>query len=433
MKNHLLKLALVIVALSLNACATMFNTTRQKVSFSSNPSGAEVFINNKSTGKTTPCNIWVTRKVQRGETNSKNQYIYEFKKDGFVPYTYTDNAKVSGKIYLNLLLNLAAIPGFGIDFISGGAYTYNNDVLATMQKETGYVVIRDTVVKQQIVYVQSPENKGYVFEKLSDVDKDIPKNNTENPYRFALIIGNEDYSSKQNQLNDEINVEFARNDASAFKEYAISVLGIPEQNITMLLDATTGQMSQALSRINLIVKNTKGKGEFFIYYAGHGLPDEVTREPYIIPVDISGQNAKDGIKLQDMYAKLTEFPSKRMVVFIDACFSGGARNKALLAARGVKVRPAEGIIPGNIAILSATSDDQSALPFKDKNHGFFTYYLLKKLKETKGDITFKELSDYLTDIVPLQSVLLNNKEQTPTVKMGMNIPEDLNGWNFVKQ
>jgi len=433
MKNHLLKLALVIVALSLNACATMFNTTRQKVSFSSNPSGAEVFINNKSTGKTTPCNIWVTRKVQRGETNSKNQYIYEFKKDGFVPYTYTDNAKVSGKIYLNLLLNLAAIPGFGIDFISGGAYTYNNDVLATMQKETGYVVIRDTVVKQQIVYVQSPENKGYVFEKLSDVDKDIPKNNTENPYRFALIIGNEDYSSKQNQLNDEINVEFARNDASAFKEYAISILGIPEQNITMLLDATTGQMSQALSRINLIVKNTKGKGEFFIYYAGHGLPDEVTREPYIIPVDISGQNAKDGIKLQDMYAKLTEFPSKRMVVFIDACFSGGARNKALLAARGVKVRPAEGIIPGNIAILSATSDDQSALPFKDKNHGFFTYYLLKKLKETKGDITFKELSDYLTDTVPLQSVLLNNKEQTPTVKMGMNIPEDLNGWNFVKQ
>lgn len=433
MKSHLLKLALVIVALSLNACATMFNTTRQKVSFSSNPSGAEVFINNKSTGKTTPCNIWVTRKVQRGETNSKNQYIYEFKKDGFVPYAYTDNAKVSGKIYLNLLLNIAAIPGFGIDFISGGAYSYNNDVLATMQKETGYVVIRDTVVKQQIVYVQSPENKGYVFEKLSDVDKDIPKNNTENPYRFALIIGNEDYSSKQNQLNDEINVEFARNDASAFKEYAISILGIPEQNITMLLDATTGQMSQALSRINLIVKNTKGKGEFFIYYAGHGLPDEVTREPYIIPVDISGQNAKDGIKLQDMYAKLTEFPSKRMVVFIDACFSGGARNKALLAARGVKVRPAEGIIPGNIAILSATSEDQSALPFKDKNHGFFTYYLLKKLKETKGDITFKELSDYLTDIVPLQSVLLNNKEQTPTVKMGMSITEDLNGWNFVKQ
>ena len=326
MKSHLLKLALVIVALSLNACATMFNTTRQKVSFSSNPSGAEVFINNKSTGKTTPCNIWVTRKVQRGETNSKNQYIYEFKKDGFVPYAYTDNAKVSGKIYLNLLLNIAAIPGFGIDFISGGAYTYNNDVLATMQKETGYVVIRDTVVKQQIVYVQSPENKGYVFEKLSDVDKDIPKNNTENPYRFALIIGNEDYSSKQNQLNDEINVEFARNDASAFKEYAISVLGIPEQNITMVLDATTGQMSQALSRINLIVKNTKGKGEFFIYYAGHGLPDEVTREPYIIPVDISGQNAKDGIKLQDMYAKLTEFPSKRMVVFIDACFSGDRKS-----------------------------------------------------------------------------------------------------------
>ena len=302
-----------------------------------------------------------------------------------------------------------------------------------MQKETGYLVIRDTVIKQQIVYVQSPENKGYIYEKLSDVDKDIPTNNIENPMRFALIIGNEDYSSKQNQLSNEINVDFARNDACAFKEYAINILGIPEQNITFLLDATTGQMSQAISRMNLIVKNTKGKGEVFVYYAGHGLPDETTREPYIIPVDISGQNAKDGIKLQDMYNKLTEFPTKRMVVIIDACFSGGARNKALIAARGVKVKPIEGIIQGNIAILSATSDDQSALPFMEKNHGFFTYYLLKKLKETKGNITFKELSDYLSDVIPLQSVLLNNKEQTPTVKIGMNTTEDLNSWVLIKQ
>ena len=198
-----------------------------------------------------------------------------------------------------------------------GAYYYDKDVLATLQKESGYVVIRDTVVKQQVVYVQSPDNKGYVFEKLSDVDKDIPNKNIENPFRLALIIGNEDYRWKHVDLTAEVNVDFARNDASYFKEYAMNILGVPEQNITLLLYATTGQMNQAIARMNLIMKNAKGKGELFVYYAGHGLPDEVTREPYIMPVDISGQNAKDGIKLYDLYGKLTEHPAKRVVVFID--------------------------------------------------------------------------------------------------------------------
>ncbi|MGE0079482.1 MAG: caspase domain-containing protein [Bacteroidales bacterium] len=433
MRKLALKMAVWGMAIfTVNACATIFNTTKQKISFSSNPVGAEVFINNESTGKTTPCSINVRRKVKSGETNIKNQYIYEFRKDGFVPYAYTDNAQISSKIYLNLLFNIVAIPAFGVDFISGGAFYYNKDVRATLQKETNYVVIRDTVVKQQVIYVQAPEAKGYVYEKLSDVDKDVPSLENQNPMKFALIIGNEDYSSKQTELTEEINVDFARNDASAFKEYAMNMLGVPEQNITFLLDATTGQMNQAISRMNLILKNSKGKAEVFVYYAGHGLPDEVTRDPYLIPVDISGQNAKDGIKLHDFYDKLTEYPAKRMIVFIDACFSGGARNKALLAARGVKVRPTEGVLLGNIAILSATSEDQAALPYKEKNHGFFTYFLLKKLKETQGNITFKDLSDYLSDVIPLQSVLLNNKEQSPILKFGANVNDDTNNWVLSK-
>lgn len=431
MKRNLTQIAVLLSMLTMGACATILNTTKQKVSLTSNPIGAEVYINGKSTNKTTPCTVWVKRKVKKGPANGRNQYIYEFRKDGFVPYIFTDNAEVSSKIWLNLFLSLAALPAFGVDFILGGAYYYNDDVLATLQKEsTSYVVIRDTVVKQ--VYVTAPEAKAYMFEKLSDVDVDIPNNNLEFPLRFALIIGNEDYSSKQVDLNKEVNVDFARNDASAFKEYAIKVLGIPESNIIFLLDATTGQMNQAIAKTNLIIKNAKGKAEVFVYYAGHGLPDEITREPYLIPVEISGQNARDGIRLIDLYAKLTEYPSKRVIVFLDACFSGGARNKELIAARGVKVRPTETVLQGNIATLSAVSGEQTALPLKDKHHGFFTYYLLKKLKETKGNITLKELSTYLDEVVPLQSVLLISKEQTPVLRMGINSTVDLENWVLTK-
>ncbi|HEY9123821.1 MAG TPA: caspase family protein, partial [Bacteroidales bacterium] len=149
--------------------------------------------------------------------------------------------------------------------------------------------------------------------------------------------------------------------------------------------------------------------------------DEVTKEPYLMPVDVSGKNAADGIKLKDMYDKLTEFPSKRITVFIDACFSGGARNQGLLAARGVKVKAKEAVNNGNIIVFSASSGEQSSLPYKAKEHGFFTYFLLKKLKETQGNVNYSELSAYLKKNVSLQSVLLNDKEQTPQVNVSQSM------------
>jgi hypothetical protein len=44
-----------------------------------------------------------------------------------------------------------------------------------------------------------------------------------------------------------------------------------------------------------------------------------------------------------------------------------------------------------------------------------TAFLLKKLQETSGNVTYAELSDYVTKQVKRQSVVINDKRQTPTV------------------
>lgn len=254
---------------------------------------------------------------------------------------------------------------------------------------------------------------------ISEVDKNIPETGAKNSDRFALIIGNEDYKSFQLDLNSEVNVLFAENDARIFKEYSVKTLGIPEENVTLLINATAGRMNQALAKMNLISKNSNGNAELIVYYAGHGLPDENIKEPYLIPVDVSGTNFKEGgIKLADVCKKLTEYPSKKVSVFIDACFSGGARDQGLLSARSVRIKPKEATPSGNIVVFSASSGEQSSLPYKDKQHGMFTYYLLKKIQETNGEISFKELSDYVKNQVSLQSVNINNKEQTPVISAG---------------
>lgn len=275
---------------------------------------------------------------------------------------------------------------------------------------------------QQVIKTASQET--------SDIDSNIPQASKQNPYRFALIIGNEDYSSFQRDLNNEVNVEFAVNDANTFKEYAVKTLGVPSDQVILLTNAKSIEMDRAFRQISLISKNSNGKAEIIFYYAGHGFPDEVTKEPYLIPVDVSANDLKYAFKLADIYKQFTEFPNKKVTVFLDACFSGGARNQGLVAARGVKVKPKENMLTGNLVVFSASSGDQSAMPYKEKGHGLFTYFLLKKLQESKGQTTYKELSEYISEQVGLKSVLVNKKEQNAQTNTSMGIKDIWSNWGF---
>lgn len=266
----------------------------------------------------------------------------------------------------------------------------------------------------------------------SDVDKNIPVNRTKQPYRYALIIGNEDYARYQLGLNTEANVEFARNDATIFKDYAIKTLGVDEINTHLLLDATTGEISQKIDLISKLASKSGQQAEILFFYAGHGLPDEETKAPYLIPVDVTGTNLGSAIKLEDIYKKFAESGAGKVTVFLDACFSGGGRDAGLIAARGVKVKAKENLIMGNVVVFTASSGEQSAMPYKKEQHGMFTYFLLKKLKETKGDITYSALSDYISNNVSIESLRVNQKEQDPKVNVSPEIENVWQGWKFVQ-
>lgn len=261
-----------------------------------------------------------------------------------------------------------------------------------------------------------------------DVDTNIPQNQQKRSNRFALVIGNEDYNSFQQGLNSEVNVDFAVNDAVTFEQYAIKTLGVPTENAVLLTNAKAMDMHKAIDKLALLAKSLNGKAELIFYYAGHGFPDEQTKEPYLIPVDVSGSDLRFAINLKDLYAKLSQYPTQRVTVILDACFSGGARNQGLVAARGVKVKPKESDLSGNLVVFAASSGDQSSLPYKEKKHGMFTYLLLKKLQETKGDITYEELFNHLQEQVGVKSLLINSKEQTPQANASPTLGDDWKGW-----
>ena len=259
----------------------------------------------------------------------------------------------------------------------------------------------------------------------SDVDVNIPAISKKFPNKIALIIGNENYSANQYDLNAEVDVAFAKSDALIFKEYCIKTLGVPPRNITYRENGTAAQITGDIIKIKNLINVLGSNTEVIVYYAGHGLPKESTNEAFLIPVDVTGTNIDAGIKLSYLYEQLTEFSSEKVTVFLDACFTGGARGQGLVAARGVRVKPKNDFLRGNIVVFSASSGTESSMPWKEKNHGLFTYFLLKKLQESKGSISYNDLFNYLEKKVRSESLHINSKNQTPKILIS---PQAIGEW-----
>lgn len=257
----------------------------------------------------------------------------------------------------------------------------------------------------------------------SDVDKNIPETKTVNDKTFAVIISNENYAMVSK-------VPMALNDGKTFSEYCQKTLGLPENNIRFYPDASFGVMIRALRDIRDIASAYSGDIHVLFYYAGHGIPNEATKDAFLLPTDADGIQTEGCYSLNRLYSELGALNAESVIVFLDACFSGANRNGEMLAsARGVALKAKKEAPQGNMVIFSAASDDETAFPYREKGHGMFTYFLLKKLQETKGDVGLKELGDYITENVSRQSAVVNRKAQTPTVTPAVSMAED---WQKMK-
>lgn len=257
----------------------------------------------------------------------------------------------------------------------------------------------------------------------SDIDTTIPVRPQNNSNTFAVIIANEHYSNLAS-------VPFAINDGTSFAKYCTSTLGLPEQNISFYQDATYGNVHEGLSWLRDIDDAFSGDINVIFYYAGHGVPDDATNDAFIVPVDAPAKPTRNVcFPLEDLYSDLGRLHAKNVKVFLDACFSGATRSNDMLAeGRGVALAPKKVDLAGNLVVLSATSEDQTAWQYDREGHGLFTYFLLKKLQESQGDVTMGELSDYIADNVKKISTVVNRKRQQPSVNVSSKLGTRWRNW-----
>lgn len=283
-----------------------------------------------------------------------------------------------------------------------------------------------TSEKLKIQGIDQSDVKISMASLASDVDKNIPQIEKTSPNKVALIIGNEDYSKS---INAQVNVPYAIRDAQIFKEYAQRVLGVEGNNVFFFNNATAGEMRREINRVANLVTKMGPETELIFYYAGHGFPDEKTKVPYLIPVDVNSINLTDAVSLKDLYTNFGNTGAAKVTVFLDACFSGGGREEGILSARGIRIVPEMQQAVGNMVVFAAAKGDQVALPYHDQKHGLFTYFMLKKLKDAKGKLTYKEMYDYLKQTVGVESIRIA-KEQDPVVNYSPLVSSQWEKWTF---
>lgn len=269
-----------------------------------------------------------------------------------------------------------------------------------------YKPTKETTPISEIPVYSNPVAESY---PSSDVDINIPVTGVRNDKTYAVVIGNEKYKH-------HAAVPYAHNDCKVFAEYCNKVLGIPDDNIRICYDATLAELKEQVNYLSKRTDISPDEISIIFYYAGHGLPDVANSSAYLLPSDASGTDMELCFSLNGLYDSFDKMPAKEVTVFLDACFSGATRsNEMLFAERFVEFEVEDFVAKGTTVVFSATNGKQTAMGYDEQKHGFFTYYLLKSLQESKGTITLKNLADNLQRNVEAKALDKKNKRQTPKV------------------
>jgi len=234
---------------------------------------------------------------------------------------------------------------------------------------------------------------------------------------YAVIIG---ISKFQDQRIPPL--RFTVNDAKAFAEVLTdpNYGGVPADHVQLLLDedATDRNIKTAIGK--WLSGQAKPEDTVIIYYSGHGAPEGEEKYWVTYNADVDNLYAT-ALSNNEIFDMLSRVESKRMITFLDSCYSAATVN------RKDRTRAVQTEIPwekfageGNVTI-SASDGKQLSLELESYGHGVFTYYLLEGLKgradgaagsERDGMVEVDELWNYVKNTVSDTARKRGNK-QTP--------------------
>lgn len=227
---------------------------------------------------------------------------------------------------------------------------------------------------------------------------------------------------------------YAARDAEIMAKYFKNTLGIQDVRVYTNENLTKAKLSDIFDANGELERAVSpGVTDVFVFYSGHGMPDESSEEGmdvYLLPYD----GRKDMLKercysINKMYSCLNDLKAKSVTVILDACFSGSSRQSGNYAGvsigntKGVSIEIEDlGVRPWetnpNFRLITSSSGEQTSLGFDQSQSGLFTYYLAIGMQgeadaNNDGSITYEELFQYIKSNVSSTARQIRNGDQTP--------------------
>ncbi|GEM_PF-4970027 len=276
---------------------------------------------------------------------------------------------------------------------------------------------------------EDPTRQVVVASLVSDVDENIPVAQGTNANTHVMIVSNQRYAN-------EADVSTALNDGRMMRQYCIKTLGIPESQVKICENQTYAQLRADVENFARTIRVNAGD-RFIFFYFGHGMhsADPRVEDAYLIPVDGSSLRLQQtGVSRNWMMQQFQNANPGQLVVYLESCFSGAQGDDQMLAyaegSSGLRVSDDVGNnFKGNIILLTASSQSETANAYPAQRHNVFTYEFLKALQSGRGNQTWGSIFDAVQRSTSRTAWNELGRQQTPSVTISTTLGDTWRQWS----
>jgi hypothetical protein len=236
---------------------------------------------------------------------------------------------------------------------------------------------------------------------------------------YAVVIGVGRYEHRTIP-----SLKYAVADAESMYKVLIETAGFKKDHVLLLTDRTERKptlrnMKYALG--TFLARAAQKDDMVIVYFAGHGAPEIDPRglerdglAKYLIPSDADPDDLfSTALPMDDLQTIFGRIEAERVVVFLDACYSGAAGGRTF-ASRRTRSAAVDDLFLERLtrskgrAIVTASRPAELSVELPELGHGIFTYYLTEGLRgagdlNRDGIVSLQELYEYVEQQVVRKS------------------------------
>lgn len=284
------------------------------------------------------------------------------------------------------------------------------------------VVVASAVIGSSQCLAESPEPTKTEISKPetpktenSTAKETAPNTDAPITDKWALVVGIGKFK------NSSLDLKFPSKDAKDFKEYLVKEANFAPDHVHLLTDeAATKEKILSEFGDKWLPRVARPDDLVLLYFSTHGSPSalDVRGVNYLVAYDTDPESLfSTGLAMRELVDAIKErIHSRRVVLILDACHSGGAANESKGLYRQSNF-DADAVSQGTGQLVICSSQPQE-VTWESKNYqnGVFTRHLIEGLRENDGNVSLAEAFKYVQKRVQEEVQRDRGVLQTPVLK-----------------